>query len=366
MIDYEKQFKEARDTISEIDAQMAELFERRMNAAAVVAEYKKVNGIPVEDLVREARLIEQGSARITDDEIRSYYINFLKTTMKISKDYQHKILDGTRVAFSGVKGAFAEIAVKRIFPDCVPVAYGDFKSAYKAVENGECECAVLPIENSYEGDVARVMDLTYFGSLYINGVYDMGIEQHLFGTAESSKKTIKKVISHPQALGQCAAYIEDNGLETEDAVNTAYAAECVAKAGDNSVGVICSLEAGQGYGLKLIDRKINKDSTNTTRFAVFSRIPRGASDEEGNFIVLFTVRDEAGSLGKAISVFGECGYNLKALKSRPSKDVIWNYYFFLEGEGKLTHEDEQVMINKLSKVCTNVRLVGRYTKEQTI
>ena len=115
-----------------------------------------------------------------------------------------------------------------------------------------------------------------------------------------------------------------------------------------------------------LEIKINEDNTNTTRFGVFSRIPRGESVGDENFILLFTVRDEAGSLSKAVSVFSELGYNLKALKSRPSKDVIWNYYFFLEGEGKLTKETEVKMLSELSKVCTNVRLVGRYGKEQTI
>lgn len=362
MIDYTEKFHEARRVIGETDKEIAALFEKRMKAVEAVAEYKKVNGIPVEDSVREAQLIEANSGLIGNDEIRSYYINFLKNTMKLSKDYQHKLIDGTRVAFSGVKGAFAEIAVKRIFPDSVPVPCQDFKAAYKSVENGECEIAVLPIENSYEGDVARVMDLTYFGSLYINGVYDMTIEQHLFGTPDAGHRTIKQVISHPQALGQCAEFIEEKGYETKEAVNTAVAAQLVRDSGDSSLGVICSLEAGNEYGLRLIDRKINKDSTNTTRFAVFSRVPRDYSVDQNNFIILFTVRDEAGSLSKAISVFGECGYNLKALKSRPSKDVIWNYYFFLEGEGHLTPEDEQKMVDKLSKVCTNVRVVGKYAK----
>lgn len=366
MNDYSKKFEEARKIISETDKEIAKLFEKRMKAAVDVAEYKKQNGVPIEDLVRENHLIETNSTFIDDDEIRSYYVSFLKNTMKLSKDYQHKIIDGMRVAFSGVKGAFAEIAVKRIFPDAVPVPYADFKAAYKAVENGECEIAVLPIENSYEGDVARVMDLTYFGSLFINGVYDLGVEQHLFGTQDADAKTIKTVISHPQALGQCAEFIENKGYIKEEAVNTAIAAQKVATSGDKTLGVICSLEAGHEYGLKLIDRKINKDSTNTTRFAVFSRIPRDNTPDQNNFIVLFTVRDEAGSLGKAISVFGECGYNLKALKSRPSKDVIWNYYFFLEGEGHLTDEAEKTMLRKLSEVCTNVRLVGRYSKEMSI
>ncbi len=366
MTEYDNKFHCAREKISEIDKKIAALFEERMVASQDVAEYKKVNGLPIEDLVREAQLIEANSQLVSSDEIRSYYINFQKKVMKLSKEYQRKLNDGMRVAFSGVKGAFAELAVKRIFPDASPIPYNDFKSAYRAVEKGECEVAVLPIENSYEGDVARVMDLTYFGSLFINGVYDMAIEQHLFGTKDASEQTIKTVISHPQALGQCAEFIEQKGYETKEAVNTAVAAQMVANENDACLGVICSLESGHEYGLKLIDRKINQNSQNTTRFAVFSRVPRDYSADQNNFIVLFTVRDEAGSLGNAISVFGECGYNLKALKSRPSKDVIWNYYFFLEGEGHLTEEKEKEIINKLSDVCTNVRLVGKYAKEQLI
>ncbi len=366
MTDYDVKFHAAREKISEIDKEIAALFEERMVASQDVAEYKKVNGLPIEDLVREAQLIESNSLLIDNEEIRSYYINFQKNIMKLSKKYQRKLNDGMRVAFSGVKGAFAELAVKRIFPDASAVPYGDFKAAYKAVEKGECEIAVLPIENSYEGDVARVMDLTYFGSLFINGVYDMAVEQHLFGTRDADESTIKTVVSHPQALGQCAEFIDEKGYETKEAVNTAVAAKTVAEENDNTVGVICSLESGHEYGLKLIDRKINENSQNTTRFAVFSRVPRDYSADQNNFIILFTVRDEAGSLGKAISVFGECGYNLKALKSRPSKDVIWNYYFFLEAEGHLTEEKEEEIIKKLSRVCTNVRLVGKYAKEQSI
>ena len=282
-----------------------------------------------------------------------------------------------KIAFLGPEGSYSHLAAQIFlkaeapanktagtWDECIP--FRNFPEVLAAVACGRVDAGVLPIENSYEGDVARVMDLTYFGSLYINGVYDMTIEQHLFGTPDADHKTIKTVISHPQALGQCAEFIEEKGYETKEAVNTAVAAQLVRDSGDSSLGVVCSIEAGNEYGLKLIDRKINKDSTNTTRFAVFSRVPRDYSVDQNNFIILFTVRDEAGSLSKAISVFGECGYNLKALKSRPSKDVIWNYYFFLEGEGKLSKDDEKNMLEKLSEVCTNVRLVGRYSKEQTI
>ncbi len=359
--------QKARETINGIDKEMAILFEKRMNAAKIVADYKKKNGLPVEDKERENSLIKKSLENIKDEELKTYYIGFLNNTMALSKAYQRKLLNGMKVAFSGLPGAFADIAVSRIFPYSERVSYSNFKSAYKAVENGECDCAVLPIENSYEGDVGQVMDLTYFGSLYINGIFDLPVEQNLFGTPDSEITDIKSVISHKQALGQCAEYINDKGFIAYEDVNTAVAAKKVFENKDKTQAVICSVEAGEEYGLKLLDRKINKDSTNTTRFAVFSRVQHEVSPKsDTNFIMLFTVKDEAGSLGKAISVFGDSGYNLKTLKSRPSKDVIWNYYFFVEGEGKLSKEDEEDLVAALSKVCTNVRLVGKFTKEMRI
>ena len=81
--------------------------------------------------------------------------------MDISKAYQHRLLEGMRVAYSGVEGAFANIAANRIFPDAKAIPHADFKAAYDSVVNGECDCAVLPIENSHNGDVVQVMDLTF-------------------------------------------------------------------------------------------------------------------------------------------------------------------------------------------------------------
>lgn len=352
----------ARAEINEIDREIARLFEKRMSASREVAEYKKEHGLRIFDKSREEQLIERNAAFIENDDIRDYYVSFLKATMDISKEYQRRLIDGMRVAFSGVKGAFAHIAAKRIFPEGTAVAYSNFKSAYASVEKGECDCAVLPLENSFEGDVAQVMDLSYFGSLHINGVFDLAVEQHLFGTAKSSLDGIKTVISHPQALGQCAEYTEKMGFKTEECVNTAIAAREVAGRDDETTGVICSTEAGERYGLKLLDRRINSDSSNTTRFAVFSRTPSEVNESAG-FIMMFTVKDEAGSLTRALSVFGEEGYNLKALKSRPSKDVIWNYYFLLEAEGSLSDEKQKIITEKLGGVCTNVKLLGKFGKE---
>ncbi len=353
----------ARQVINEVDREMARLFEQRMDAVRTVAVYKKEHGLPIDDFAREAELLHRNAAYMQNEEYRSYYIRFLKHTVTVSKDFQHRLLEGMSVAFSGVEGAFAHIVARRIFPDAQCVPYADFKAAYRAVENGECDCVILPIENSFNGDVGNVLDLAFFGSLFINGVYEAEIVQNLLGVKGASLQDIRKVVSHPQALGQCAEYLGRHNLETENAVNTAVAAKAIAEAGDKTAAAIGSAEAAELFGLQVLAEKINDSGTNTTRFAVFSRSERNATPLDDRFIMLFTVKNTAGSLGEAISVIGQHGFNLKALKSRPTKDLVWDYFFYVEGEGNIHSDEGQAMLAQLEACCSNLKIAGSFEKE---
>lgn len=356
----------ARQIINSVDKEMAELFCKRMEAAKKVAEYKRLHGMQVTDAARESELIKKNSEYVADNDLKSYYVNFLQNTMDISKIYQHRILEGMRVAFSGVEGAFANIAANKIFPDAIAVPYPDFKSAYDSVTNGECDCVILPIENSFNGDVGQVMDLGFFGNLYINGVYDIGVVQNLLAHPETKIEDIKTVISHPQALGQCADYIKKHNFAVEEAVNTAIAAKYVAESGRTDIAAIGSAEAAEKFGLKTLETHINSSGSNTTRFAVFSRTEKASSPLDQHFIMLFTVKNEAGSLGKAISVIGDNGFNLKSLKSRPTKELIWSYYFFVEGEGNIRSPEGEKMLQELKNHCNKLKVIASFEKEITL
>ena len=354
---------EAREEINTVDRQMAELFCRRFRAAEKVAAYKKSRGMPVLDPKREREVIDRNAALIEDETLRAYYVCYLRSMMALSRQYQHRLLEGERVAYSGVPGAFAAQAAATIFPDAVLIPHSDFAAAYAAVESGECECAVLPLENSIGGDVTQVMDLAFSGSLYVTGVYELEIEQNLLGIPGASIDGIRKVVSHSQALSQCAPYIREKGWETEEAVNTAVAAKAVAEAGDPSVAAIATREAAERYGLSVLASNIGAANTNTTRFAVFSRVMRQPHPTDGRFLLFFTVRHQAGALGRAIDAIGGTGFNLRALKSRPTQKTNWSYYFFAEGEGNLYDEDGKKMLHDLGKVCESLRVLGSYEKE---
>lgn len=354
---------DARKKINEIDKEMAKLFEQRMKASQEVAEYKIKHALPIYDPIREQEVINKNTAYINDEVLKEYYVNFLKDTMHISKKYQSRLMNGMKVAYSGVEGAFAHIAAMRMFPDAVYVNYSDFASAYNAVVNGDCDTCVLPLENSFAGDVGLVMDLMFSGPLYINQVIEIEIVHNLLAKNGANIKNIKKVYSHPQALSQCAKYINENKFDTVEAVNTALAAKFVAEGNDLEVAAIASSDTAKLYGLEILESNINESRNNTTRFGTFSRVLN--EDKKSNqlgqhFILVFTVKNEAGALAKTLNIIGSHGFNMRSLRSRPMKELIWNYYFYVELEGDITSNEGKDMIKALSIFCDKLKIVGIY------
>ena len=356
---------EARKIINEVDSQMAELFTKRMRAAEMVFEYKKEFGLPILDEKREAEVVEKNSALVEDEVIKGYYIDYIKNLMSIPRAYQYRMQSGLKVAYSGVEGAFAHIAAGRIFPDSNRVSCRDFKSAYDSVVSGECDVVVLPIENSYAGEVGQTIDLIFSGKLFINGIYELEIHQNLLGIPGATVGDIKKVTSHPQALSQCHDYIKLRGFDTEEANNTAIAAKTVADAKDKSLGAVASIETAEIYGLEVIEANINKSGENTTRFAVLSKVKAETSSFTSS-VLMFTVKNEAGSLANALSIIGKYGYNMTALRSRPLKKHSWQYYFYVEIDGTTTTDDGKKMLCELSKECDELKVAGTFAPHSEI
>lgn len=357
---------EARKNIDRIDREMAELFAERMQAAAVVAAYKEEHGLPVEDKAREAEMIARNTERLPP-AYRPYYRNFLVGTITESKRYQRLLVSGLRVAYSGVEGAFAHVATMRIFGEPgEKVACPDFATAYRSVESGACHCAVLPIENSYAGDVGQVMDLAWRGSLTISGIYDLPLSQCLLAKPGVTLAEVREVVSHPQALAQCQPYLRRQGWIQTTAVNTAVAARTVAAGERREVAVIAARETADLYGLQVLENDINEQKSNTTRFAVFSPAACEVKPSDNHFVLLFSCKNQPGALGDAISVISRHDYNLKCLKSHPTGVENWAYYFYAEGEGNLGTEAGQTMRRELERVCNSVRVLGSFSGERML
>lgn len=360
-----RDLNEIRLTINDIDEKMRELFLQRMAAAKEVAEYKSANGLPILDEKREAAVIEKNASALENEDLKPFYVNFLEDTMAVSRRYQDMLISGMKVAYSGERGAFAYIAATNLFPNAKKIAYGNFEAAYAACVKGECDAVVLPIENSYNGEVGAVTDLMFSGPLHVNSVIDVDITHCLLGVKGATVKDVKKVISHPQALAQCKTYIRERGFVDEEFENTALAAEHVAKIGDLSYAAIGSESAAAIFGLEVLEKNINQSRSNTTRFASFSRSEhKPAPSSLGIYsILLFTVKNEAGALAKALDIIGKHGFNMRTLRSRPRKDVMWQYYFYVEAEGNVNSKEGKRLIEDLSEYCDTVKTVGTYAEK---
>ena len=353
-----------RKQIDAVDAQISDLFEERMELCRQVVEYKMAHGLGISDPAREEQLIQRNAARIRDRAIREYYVNFEKHVFSLSRAWQKQLMNGLKVAYSGVPGAFAYIAAARMFPGAELVSYPDFEQAYHACETGEADIVVLPFENSFAGEVSTVTDLMFSGSLYVNHAIEVEAEQNLLGLPGVDRSRIREVWSHPQALAQCAEYIRSNHFATRDFSNTALAAKEVAERKDPSCAAIGTVEAAELYGLEVVERRINTSRTNTTRFAAFSRVLNLDTTNKRkmgkHFILMFTVKNEAGALAQTLNIIGAHNFNMYNLHSRPMKELPWNYYFFVELDGDIATEEGSSMLHELGPLCDRLKLVGSF------
>ena len=201
------------------------------------------------------------------------------------------------------------------------------------------------------------------GNMKVNNVIDVEITHNLLAKKGTNIKNIKKVISHPQALSQCNSYILEKGFEKVESSNTAIAAYELSQSDDDSVAVIASKEVANLYDLEVLQANINESRNNTTRFAVFSKVlnKRKVVNKMGeHFILVFTVLNEAGALAKTLNIIGAHNFNMRTLRSRPMKELLWNYYFFVEADGDINSSDGQDMIRQLKTVCDRLKVVGTY------
>ena len=254
----ENELEQARREIDAVDAEMAALFCRRMDAVRRVAAYKQARGLPVLDASREEAVVAKNCARLPDEAYAEYYEDFIRHTMGLSRAFQRAVLGMGTVAYQGVEGAFSHIALTRLFQHVRAQAYPTWAEVFDAVAGGDAAYGVLPFENSHAGDVSEVLDLCYaHRDICVCDVYDLPVSQNLLGVPGAHLSDVKKAVSHPQALQQSAKFIRSLGLETQAFQNTAAAAKSVAEAGDKSVAAIASLETAALYGLSVLAENIN-------------------------------------------------------------------------------------------------------------
>ncbi len=372
---------ESRKSIDEIDAQIVNLFERRMKVAEDVAAYKMETGKAIFDKEREDSKIAT-LRTMTENEFNQKCIAELFTQiMAMSRKLQYQKLearksdsklepytvseslmkDSMKVVYQGVRGAYSHEAMIHFFgPDVQNFHVDTFREAMEAVHNGVADYAVIPIDNSTAGMVSDTYDLLQEYNNYIVGETFVEIHHCLLGVPGTKLEDVKKVYSHPQALSQCAEYL-DNHKEWERVpyLNTAMSAKMVSENGDPTIAAIGSANCAREYGLEILADGINTERGNTTRFVIVSR-DRVFVKNANKVSICFEIAHEAGSLYNALSHIRFNGLNMTKIESRPISDHNWEFRFFVDFDGNLADPGVRNALRGISEESNSLKLLGNY------
>lgn len=351
---------DARKQINDVDKEMVKLFEKRMQAIEDVISYKQEHQMNVLDTSREQDVIKQNADYLEQETYKNSYIEFMEDVMAISRKYQRSVINKDYVGYSGTQGAFSHIASEKVFPDHKKKSFITFDEVFKAVCDGEITHGVIPFENSYTGEVGEVLDLLMKYPVYMNDVYDLKISQNLLGVKGAKLQDVKQVYSKDQAIYQSKQFLEGRGYELIPYPNTALAAEYIAKENDKSKAAIAAKENAELYGLDILAEDINTSNQNTTRFIIISK---QLITEGSQFSLAFIVHHKAGALAEAMNIIAQYGFNMETIKSRSIKNRPWEYYFYAVMDGSLKDNKAQLLIQELSSICEQVKILGSYSKE---
>ena len=217
------------------------------------------------------------------------------------------------------------------------VPYETFDAVFEAVASGACESGLIPIENSLAGSIHQNYDLLLQHELFIVGEYFLRVRHCLIGFPGVERYDIKRVISHPQALGQCAGYLRELGVKSEPVYDTAGSVKMLKVSGDRTCAAIASKRAAEIYGMQILQEGIEDNPENYTRFLEIAPQPVAPGTEAKTSIV-FTLNNQPGALFNALKVFAKVDIDLTKIESRPLVRKIWEYLFYIDFIGASDQE----------------------------
>ncbi|MFA9423495.1 MAG: prephenate dehydratase, partial [Sedimentibacter sp.] len=292
------------------------------------------------------------------DKKNKYKLLF-KTNADVGNIQYSKKINTQTVCYQGLPYSYSESAAKTLFGESTLINRPSFEDVFKTVYEGNADVGVVPIENSTAGYINEVYDLLLKYDLYINYTYVKKVDHCLAGIADGRIEDIKEVHSHPQAILQCKEYIENLNIKPIEEINTAVAAQIIAKLNDKHIACICSTEAAANYGLKIFDKQINHQKQNFTRFAAISENLLH-EDDHNRISIVFNVPHETGSLDGVLSIFTYYNCNLSYIYSRPNLKNPWEYMFYLDFEGNISSNNVRSILYQLKKELPFMKIIGSF------
>ncbi|SDA21123.1 chorismate mutase / prephenate dehydratase [Ruminococcus sp. YE71] len=366
------ELKELRGQINEIDAQILDLFQKRMDICCQVAEYKIENDLPIFHPEREQQVIEQVRESVPE-VLGESAVTLFTNLMDISKCRQFQMLFANEpqlesvplertgkqsVAVPGTIGSYTHAAANKLLPDSEPQFFESFAEVFAAVESGTTEFGVVPINNSTAGTVNATYELMSKYDLTICAATKVSVNHSLCIRPETNIEDVHRVYSHEQALMQCSEFLAAHGYSARPYVNTSLAASRV-KESDEPIAAICSEICAKHFGLKIVSRNINNADTNFTRFIMMSK--KLHLDPDANMIsVCLRLPHQTSALYRLLTKFSVAGLNLTKIESRPVANTDFDVMFYLDFEGSVTTPVVLQLIRELKTELKYFKFLGNY------
>lgn len=376
--------EELRAEIDTIDDNLLQDFAQRMNVVGQIGLEKKSEGLPTLDPAREREKLADIVTKLPP-EMEQYGYTLWSMLFEISRSYQSSlnpqpsalrknieraIADtqplfppAATVACQGVEGAYSQLACEKLFKHPQVMYFKTFESVFSAIENGFCDYAVLPLENSTAGSVKEIYDLMLSHSSFkIVRSTRLKVDHNLVAKKGTKMSDIKEIFSHPQAISQCAKFLDAMpGVKITACENTAAAAEAVAKSERTDVAAISSYNCVELYGLERLAADIQDRSNNYTRFICISKkleIYPGA-DKTSLMLVL---PHRPGALYQILGRFYALGMNLIKLESRPLPDREFEFMFYFDLETSVYSDEFIRLVDDLDAICEEFQYLGSYSE----
>lgn len=269
-----------------------------------------------------------------------------------------------RVAYQGEPGAFSENAAYRLLGDkLATIPCRTFEEMFDSVGRGDSDCCVAPIENSLAGSIHRNYDLLFQSQLTISGETNLRIVHNLIAHRDSEIAAIRRVYSHPVALAQCARFLGAHpDIEPIPVHDTAGAVRMVMERGHNDEAAIASDRAAEIYGARILAEGVEDHTKNYTRFFLLAHktLPVQETPRRWKTSLVVQLRNEPGSLFRALGAFALPGIDLSKIESRPIEGRPWEYAFYVDIIGNITDAPVARAIDNLTEMAETLRVLGSY------
>lgn len=269
-----------------------------------------------------------------------------------------------RVAFQGEPGAYSEQAVLEAVPGARSVPAPHLRDVFEALAGREADLAVVPCENSQAGSINEAYDLLleYADRLHIRAEHELRVRHCLLAPPGASIGSVRRALSHPQALAQTEGWLRERAIQPVAYYDTAGAARHVADLGDRESAAVASARAAEVYGLDILARGIEDNSTNRTRFLIVGHEPATVRQSRGKTSFVFSTGNRPGALHRALGCLAREDINLLKLESRPSRGEGWEYVFYVDCDGWATDHNLARALDAVRGETGWMRVLGSYPR----